>query len=93
MSEGDALWGALSRVATEAARTVRAAAESASRELSGALGKDQLKWPAGLSLAGPTVPQPYKPAGQTLSWQVGGWQTCWLKRRCFGPPHLLAAWG
>lgn len=70
------LLGALGRLAAEAGRAVRAAADTASKELSGALGRDQFRWPANLSLAGPTLPAPYKAAGQALSWQDGYMATC-----------------
>ena len=69
----DDLVGALGRLAAQAAATARSAAETASRELSGALGRDApLRWPASLSVSGPVVPQPYFVEGHKLSWQVGG---------------------
>ena len=77
MSGDDALWGALSRAAVEAARLARRTAESAAKELSGALGRDQMEWPS-FGLGGPIIPKPYKAPGQGLTWHEPYMASCAL---------------
>lgn len=77
MSAGDdGLIGALARAGVEAAKLVRRSAEDAASELSGALGADQLKIPAGLLGRGPIIPGPYKQPGQGITWQDGYMASC-----------------
>lgn len=76
MSADEPLWGALSRVAVEASKVVRQRAEQAAEELSGALGKDRLRWPAGLMGQGPIIPGPYKAEGRSLTWMDGYMASC-----------------
>lgn len=77
-ADGD-LWGALGRAASEAAKAARDVAERAAAVARDQLpelqiGREQLRLPTSL-LAGPTVPQPYKPEG-TLSWHDGYMASC-----------------
>lgn len=77
MSGGDdGLIGALARAGVEAAKLVRRSAEEAASELSGALGADQLKIPAGLLGRGPIIPGPYKRPDQGIAWQDGYMASC-----------------
>ncbi len=81
MSAGDeGLIGALARASVEAAKLVRRSAEEAASELSGALGADQLKIPAGLLGRGPIIPGPYKQPGQGIAWQDGYMASCECRR-------------
>ncbi len=68
--------GALARAAAEAGRLARGVAEGAARELSGALGKDQLRWPKGLLGVGPVIPGPYKQPEQGFTWHDGYMASC-----------------
>ncbi|KAL4451698.1 hypothetical protein ABPG75_007360 [Micractinium tetrahymenae] len=74
----DSLIGALARAGVEAAKLVRKSAEEAAAELSGALGADQIKLPAGLLGRGPMIPGPYKRPGQGITWQDGYMASCAL---------------
>ncbi|PSC69569.1 rhomboid mitochondrial [Micractinium conductrix] len=76
MSE-DSLVGALTGLAAETARLVRHCAEEAVREMSGALGADELRWPRGLlDRTGPVIPKPYKQPGQGASWHDAYMASC-----------------
>lgn len=93
MSE-DSLVGALTGLAAETARLVRHCAEEAVREMSGALGADELRWPRGLlDRTGPVIPKPYKQPGQGASWHDAYMASCEVGGAGRGPAGCLPAGG
>lgn len=91
MDEGDDLWASLSRLAGEAGRAARQAAERGADLASGSLGKDQfMKWPSNL-LTGSIIPEPYRRPGQRLTWHDGYMATCECRLSCCGLPHPTPA--
>lgn len=86
MSADDALWGSLTRLASEAGRLVRSAAEATGGEISGALGRDRqvLRWPSGLTPLRPAIPEPYVIQGRSLDWRDAYMAFCeWHSRRFY----------